>query len=160
MEVTDMSKTLVAYFSASGTTKSKAEQVASAIDADLFEIAPVKRYTREDLDWTNKRSRSTVEAQDASSRPAVENKISNPDQYDKVVIGFPIWWYTAPRIIETFLDENDLTGKKIYVFATSGGSGVDKCVNDLSKLYPSLDFESGKLLNGSFDESAVKNWLA
>lgn len=155
-----MSKTLVAYFSASGNTKNKAEQLAAAVGADLFEIAPVKRYTREDLDWTNKRSRSTVESQDASSRPAVARKIETPDQYDKVAIGFPIWWYTAPRIIETFLDENDLSGKKIYVFATSGGSGVDKCVRDLQKLYPDLDFESGKLLNGSFDAAEVKEWLA
>lgn len=154
-----MSNTLVAYFSASGTTARKAKQVASAVGADLFEIAPVKRYTREDLDWTNKRSRSTVEAKDPSSRPAIEKKIESPDQYEKVVIGFPIWWYTAPRIIETFLDENDLTGKKIYVFATSGGSGVDKCVRDLKKLYPALDFEGGKLLNGAVDENALKNWL-
>ncbi len=155
-----MSKTLVAYFSAGGNTKAKAEELASAVGADLFEIAPVKRYTKEDLDWTNKRSRSTVEAQDASSRPAIEKKIESPEQYDKVAVGFPVWWYTAPRIIETFLDENDLSGKKIYVFATSGGSGVDKCVNDLKKLYPNLDFESGKLLNGSIDKEDVRNWLA
>lgn len=155
-----MSQTLVAYFSASGTTANKAKQVASAAGADLFEIAPVKRYTREDLDWTNKRSRSTVEANDPSARPEIAKKIDHPDQYDKVVIGFPIWWYTAPRIIETFLDENDLTGKKIYVFATSGGSSVDKCVRDLKKLYPALDFESGKLLNGSVDAASIKEWLA
>lgn len=154
-----MSKTLVAYFSASGTTKAKAEQVAEAVGADLFEIAPVKRYTREDLDWTNKRSRSTVEAQDASSRPAIAQRVDNLDSYDKVVIGFPIWWYTAPRIIYTFLDENNLAGKKIYLFATSGGSSVDKGQRDLEKEYPSLHFVGNKLLNGSFDADEVKSWL-
>lgn len=155
-----MSKTVVAYFSATGTTKQKAEAVAKAAGADLFEIAPVRRYTRDDLDWTNKRSRSTLESKDPGARPAVAKKLPDPEQYDKVVIGFPVWWYTAPKIINTFLDENDLTGKKLYLFATSGGSGVEKCINDLKKAYPALNFAEGRLLNGTVDGDAVKNWLA
>lgn len=154
-----MSKTLVAYFSASGTTKAKAGQVAQALGADLFEIEPEKKYSTDDLNWMNKKSRSTVEANDPASRPAIAKKVGNADQYDTVVIGFPVWWYTAPRIINTFLEENDFSGKKIYVFVTSGGSGADKSVRDLKKSYPDLDFVSGKLLNGSVDAADIRNWV-
>lgn len=154
-----MSKTLVAYFSASGVTENRAKQLASAAGADLFEIRPVKKYTREDLDWTNKRSRSTVESQNPDARPAIAKKVENLDQYDKVAVGFPVWWYTAPRIINTFLEENDLSGKAVYIFATSGGSGADKCMKDLKKQYPAVDFRSAKLLNGAVNSESLKNWM-
>ena len=120
-----MSKILVTYFSASGVTKGVAEKIARATGGDLFEIEPVQKYTDEDLDWTNKQSRSTIEMNDKSFRPPVANKLTNPEQYDTVAIGFPVWWYTAPTIINTFIEENDLSGKNAYVFVTSGSSSVD-----------------------------------
>lgn len=142
--------TLVAYFSATGTTKHAAEVLAKDNDADLFEIAPVTPYTDEDLDWTNKQSRSTVEMKDKDSRPAVKDaKVSNLAQYTTVYIGFPIWWYTAPTIINTFIDANraGLKGKTIITFATSGGSSVKKATTDLQKAYPELTIKEGKLMN-------------
>lgn len=151
--------TLVAYFSASGTTEGRAKQVAAALDADLFEIEPKKHYSQADLDWTNSRARSTVEGRDPSARPKTARKVEDLAKYDTVVIGFPVWWYTAPRIINTFIEENDLSGKKIYVFATSGGSDVKKSFNDLKDAYSNLDFVSGKLLNGGVDADEVRDWV-
>ena len=142
-----MSK-LIAYFSASGVTGSKAEELAKATGADLYEIAPAVRYTSADLDWMNKKSRSSVEMSDKSSRPALADTDHDFSAYDEIYIGFPIWWYTAPTIINTFLETYDFTGKKIVLFATSGGSGIDRAVKDLKKQYPSLDIAGGKLLNG------------
>ena len=142
-----MSK-LIAYFSASGVTGSKAEELARAIGADLYEIAPAVRYTSADLDWMNKKSRSSVEMNDKSSRPALAETDHDFSAYDEIYIGFPIWWYTAPTIINTFLETYDFTGKKIVLFATSGGSSIDRAVKDLKKQYPSLDIAGGKLLNG------------
>lgn len=142
--------TLVAYFSATGTTKKAAERLAKENDADLFEIAPQKPYTDADLDWTNKQSRSTVEMKDKSSRPAIKNaKVENISQYNTIYIGFPIWWYTAPTIINTFIDANHdaFKGKTIITFATSGGSNVDKATKDLQKAYPELTIKEGKLMN-------------
>lgn len=142
--------TLVAYFSATGTTKHAAEVLAKDNDADLFEITPVTPYTDEDLDWTNKQSRSTVEMKDKDSRPAVKNaQVSNLAQYTTVYVGFPIWWYTAPTIINTFIDANraGLKGKTIITFATSGGSSVKKATADLQKAYPELTIKEGKLMN-------------
>ena len=118
-----MSKKLVAYFSASGVTAKLAKTLAAAIGADLFEILPEKPYSAADLDWTNKESRSTIEMNDKSFRPAVANRVENMAEYDAVYVGFPIWWYVAPTIINTFLEQHDLTGKTIVPFATSGGSG-------------------------------------
>ena len=139
---------LVAYFSASGTTKDRAEQLAKNVGANLYEIVPAMKYTSEDLNWMDKRSRSSLEMNDTSSRPALVEKETDLSGYDTVYIGFPIWWYTAPRIISSFFESNDLSGKRIVLFATSGGSGIDRAVKDLKKQYPSLNITGGKLLNG------------
>lgn len=144
-----MSKKLVAYFSASGVTAGKAEQLAEVVGADLHEIAPKVKYTDADLNWMNKQSRSTVEANDPSARPELAEPRINLDAYDTVYVGFPIWWYTAPKIINSFLEQNDLTGKKIVLFATSGGSGINKAVQDLQKAYPNLNITGGSMLNGA-----------
>lgn len=152
-------KTLIAYFSASGITKKVAEQMKEIVKGDIFEIEPVEKYTDADLDWTSKQSRSTLEMQDKSFRPPIKNKVENLQDYDKVVIGFPIWWYTAPTIINTFLEENDLSGKKIYLFCTSGGSPVDKALENLKNAYPNLEFVSGKTLNSTISEEELTNWL-
>ena len=119
-----MSNTLVAYFSVSGVTKSLAKRLASAIDSDIYEIVPQEAYTSEDLDWQNPRSRSSVEMKDKTSRPAIANKIDDMSKYDTIFVGFPIWWYVAPTIINTFLEQYDLEGKTIIPFATSGMSGM------------------------------------
>lgn len=143
-----MSKKLVAYFSASGVTARKAEQLAKVIGADLYEIAPQEKYTSADLDWTNKQARSTVEMDNPSSRPALKEAHPDVSAYDTVYIGFPIWWYTAPHIINSFLEAADLSGKTIVLFATSGGSSIDRAVKDLKKAYPKLQIKGGKLVNG------------
>lgn len=142
-------KKLVAYFSASGVTRRKSEALAELIGADLHEIAPAEAYTDADLDWTNKRSRSTMEMQDPSSRPALKEPKIDLSAYDTVYIGFPIWWGVAPHAVNTFIESNDLAGKQLVIFATSGGSGLAPAVDDLQKRYPSLQIVSGKLLNGS-----------
>lgn len=142
-------KKLVAYFSASGVTRRKSEALAKVIGADLHEIAPAESYTDADLDWTNKRSRSTVEMQDPSSRPALKEPKTDLSAYDTVYIGFPIWWGVAPHAVNTFIESNDLAGKQLVIFATSGGSGLSPAVHDLQKRYPTLQIVSGKLLNGS-----------
>ena len=154
-----MKKVLVAYFSASGTTKDIAEQLAKAANADLFEIKPVQPYTNADLDWTNKNSRSTVEMNDPSSRPAIAEKCGNMADYDTVFVGFPIWWYVAPTIIDTFLESYDFSGKTIIPFATSGGSGMGKTVDVFKKLIGNgVRVESGKMLNRA-SETEIKAWL-
>ena len=154
-----MGKTLVAYFSASGVTRKTAETVAKAANADLFEIKPEVPYTSADLDWMNKSSRSSVEMSDESSRTAIAEKVADMDQYDTVIIGFPIWWYVAPTIINTFLESYDFSGKKIALFATSGGSGFGKTV---AKLKPSVDssaqFVSEKLLN-RVSQAELNAWI-
>ena len=142
-----MSK-LAAYFSASGVTEAKAKELAKVIGADLYEIAPAVRYTDADLDWMDKKSRSSVEMNDKSSRPALAETNHDFSAYDEIYIGFPIWWYTAPTIINTFLETFDFSGKKIALFATSGGSSIDRAVRDLKKQYPGLNIINGKLLNG------------
>lgn len=151
-----MSNVLVTYFSASGTTKSIAEKIADENGYDIFEIEPVEPYSSEDLDWTNKESRSTVEMNDKKFRPPIKQSI-DVSSYDTVVIGFPVWWYTAPTIINTFIESVDLKGKTIKVFCTSGGSGVDKCVSDLANTYSDLKFSEG--LRFSFDVSGAKDWI-
>ena len=143
-----MSK-VVTYFSASGVTARKAKELAKVVGADLYEIAPAVPYTRADLDWMNKKSRSSIEMNDRSSRPALADVSFNFGPYDDIYIGFPIWWYTAPTIINTFLEAYDFTGKRIILFATSGGSDISKAVKDLSSQYPQLTISSGKLLNGA-----------
>jgi len=134
---------LVAYFSATGTTKATAEKLAKEADADLFEIEPAKPYTSADLDWTNKQSRSSVEMNDKTSRPTIKNKVENWDQYTTIYVGFPIWWYTAPTIINTFLEQYSLEGKTIIPFATSGGSSISKAQQDLKTAYPAANWKDG-----------------
>lgn len=147
-------KALVAYFSATGNTKEAAELLAKAADADLFEIQPEQPYTADDLDWTNKQSRSTVEMKNPKSRPAIKGKVQNIAQYDTVYIGFPIWWYTAPTIINTFVEQTDLKGKTIVIFATSGSSTTSKATKDLKAAYPELTWKEGGLLNSRSEEEA------
>ena len=146
-----LKKILVSYFSASGVTKNVATKIAESIQGDLFEIEPKEKYTNQDLDWTNKNSRSSIEMAVPSSRPEILHLVDNVSQYDTILIGFPVWWYTAPNIIRTFLEENDFTGKKIYLFVTSGGSSEKKCFQDLKEEYPNLSFEKAKRFTG--DES-------
>ena len=142
-----MKKTLVAYFSATGTTKAAAERLANELGADLFEIVPEKAYSAADLDWRDKSSRSTLEMKDRSSRPAIKGRCENIMEYEEVWIGFPVWWYTAPTIINTFIEGHDLSGKRVNVFATSGGSGVSGSAKDLKKAYPQYDWGESRLMN-------------
>ena len=142
-----MNKTLVAYFSATGTTKAAAQKLAKETNADLFEIAPEVPYTDADLDWRDKTSRSTLEMQDRSSRPAIAAKCDNIADYDTVWIGFPVWWYTAPTIVNTFIEAHNLGGKVLNVFATSGGSDVTDSYNDLKKAYPQYTWGEKRLMN-------------
>lgn len=154
-----MKKALVAYFSASGTTKELAENLAKAINADLFEIKPAKPYTSADLDWTNKNSRSTVEMKDPSSRPEIANKIENFGDYDTIFVGFPIWWYVAPTIINTFLESYDFSGKTVVPFATSGGSSIDEAEEVLKKCCSGeTTWKHGKRLE-NFEVDALKKWV-
>ena len=153
-----MSKILVSYFSASGTTRRVAEKVATVLGGDLFEIEPKERYTEEDLNWMNKQSRSSVEMNE-NIKPEIANKVSNLNEYDKVIIAFPVWWYKEPTIIDKFLDENDMSGKEIYVFVTSGGSSVDASYKSLQNNYSSLNFVSGKKFTGSESEEEYRNWI-
>lgn len=152
-----MSKKLVAYFSASGVTEKMAKTLAEVTGADLFEIQPAVPYTTADLDWMNKKSRSSVEMSNPDSRPEIGNKILDMGQYDTVFVGFPIWWYVAPTIINTFLESYDFTGKKIATFATSGGSGMGKTDSILKKCAPNADWKEGKRF-GSADKNALKAW--
>ena len=155
-----MAQSLVAYFSASGVTKKAAETLAKAAEADLHEIQPVVPYTDADLNWMNKKSRSSVEMADPSSRPEIANKVENMDQYDTVFVGFPIWWYVAPTIINTFLEQYDFSGKKIVLFATSGGSGFGTTVAALKgSVSASAEMKEGRLLNGRVQEAELKDWV-
>lgn len=153
-----MGNKLVAYFSASGVTKAVAERLAKAADADLFEIKPQIPYTRADLDWTNKKSRSSVEMNNPNSRPKIAEMALNMGDYDIVFIGFPIWWYVAPTIINTFVESYDFSRKTIVPFATSGGSGMGRTVEVLKPLCSALaKWENGKMLN-RISEQELKNW--
>ena len=154
-----MRKILVSYFSASGVTKRVAEKIANAINGDLFEIEPTQKYTLEDLDWTNKQSRSSIEMEDKTSRPQILNKVLNITEYDTVILGFPVWWYTAPTIINTFIEENNLEGKDIYVFVTSGGSGSEGSFKDLKNTYKNLKFISNKRFTGRENDEDYINWI-
>ena len=148
MALTSMNaKTLVAYFSASGTTKSAAQKIAREQKADIWEIEPAEPYTAADLDWRNKQSRSTLEMNDPEARPAIK-QCTNIQPYDTIYVGFPIWWNTCPRIINSWVDNNllQLEGKVLIPFATSGGSMIDQSVADLRKTYPKLNWQKGKLI--------------
>lgn len=153
-----MSKTLVAYFSAGGTTKRAAQRLAKAADADLFEIRPAVPYTSADLDWMDKRSRSTLEMKAPAARPEIAEKLPNMADYDTVFLGYPIWWYVAPRIMESFVGSYDFSGKTLIPFATSGGSGIDKTADTLQKLTPGAVWKNGRLLNGGSDKE-LENWV-
>jgi flavodoxin len=159
MEVFIMSKKmLVAYFSASGVTAKAAWKLSEAAGADLYEIKPEVPYSRADLDWTNKKSRSSVEMNDPASRPAIEGKMEDMEQYDVIFVGFPIWWYVAPTIINTFLESYDFSGKTIVPFATSGGSGLGKTNERLAPSCPGATLLKGKMLNGSLSQEELKAW--
>lgn len=150
-------KVLVAYFSATGTTRRVAADLADVMGATLYEITPEIPYTQADLDWTDKNSRSTVEMKDASSRPAIKGEVADMEEYDTVFLGYPIWWYVAPTIINTFVESHDLKGKKVICFATSGGSPVKPCVDNLRKQYPDIDWQEGRLLN-RVSKKELQNW--
>ena len=144
-----MSKVLVAYFSASGVTARAAKAAADAVGADLYEIRPAEPYTSADLNWMDRKSRSTVEMNDPACRPAIGSPVEHMEQYDTVFVGFPIWWYVEPRIVDTFLESYDFSGKTLIPFATSGGSGISKAEKSLQAHCPKADWKKGQLLNGS-----------
>lgn len=154
-----MKESIVCYFSASGTTKQIAEKLSSVINSDLFEILPVDVYTSEDLNWNNSNSRSSIEMKDSSCRVEIKNKLENMDNYKNIIIGYPIWWDLAPRIINTFIESNDLIDKNIYLFATSGGSSINGSVNNLKKQYPNINFVNAKLLTGYMSTDELSSWL-
>ena len=154
-----MPKTLVAYFSASGVTKDVAERLAKTADADLFEIEPAKPYTAADLNWNDKNSGSTLEANDPTCRPAIASKPSGLDEYNTIYLGFPIWWYVAPTIINTFLESYDLTGKTIIPFATSGGSDIGKANERLAPSCKGAKLMDGKVFKGSIGHQELAAWV-
>ena len=155
-----MKKALVAYFSASGVTAKAAKALAQAAGADLYEIKPAIPYTKADLNWTDKTSRSSVEMQDPSSRPALADQTAQIANYDVVFLGFPIWWYVAPTIINSFLESYDFAGKTIVLFATSGGSGFGKTVAGLQgSVSPETKILEGRLLNGKLSDGELKAWV-
>lgn len=151
-----MTKTLVAYFSASGTTMDVANHLARVTDSDLFAIVPANPYTSADLNWRDKQSRSTREAADPSCRPAITSRVEHIEDYDTIFLGFPIWWYVAPAIINTFLESYDLTGKTVVLFATSGGSGMGKTASVLRASAPGAKIVDGGILNNASNASLEK----
>ncbi len=153
-----MSKNLVAYFSASGVTARAAKNLAKATGADLYEILPAVPYTSADLNWNNKKSRSSLEMNDKASRPELKSHDAPIAGHDTIFLCFPIWWYTAPAIIRTFLEAYDFTGKKIVLFATSGGSGLGRTADELADSCSGADIRNGKMLNGNFSESELWEW--
>lgn len=153
-----MSKVLVAYFSPTGTTAKAAEGLAAAVGADLFEIVPETPYTRADLDWHDQSSRSSVEMSNEAARPVISSKVEDMDAYDTVFVGFPIWWYVEPRIIDTFLEAYDFSGKTIAPFATSGSSGIGDAPDRIRSLVPGARVDDGMMLNGTVGEAVLRNW--
>ena len=153
-----MAKVLVAYFSASGITRRVAQEFASMIGADLFEIVPEKPYTNADLDWQNSKSRSSVEMKDRNSRPAIASKAADMAQYDVVFVGFPIWWYREPSIIDTFMESYDFSGKMIVPFATSGGSGLGEAPRNMQALAKGANVVNGKRFSVTVSAQELKAW--
>ncbi len=153
-----MAKKLVAYFSASGVTKKVAEMISEVSEYELYEIKPKQAYTKADLNWMDKNSRSSVEMKDKKFRPEIITKDIEMSDYDEIILGFPIWWYVAPTIINTFLEAYDFSGKKITLFATSGGSGFGNTVSELKPSAPNADIVEGKLLNNA-NKQEIENWL-
>lgn len=154
-----MSKKLVAYFSASGVTKSVARNLSQTAGADLYRIQPEVPYTSADLDWMNKKSRSSIEMNDPASRPAIVAGDLEISSYDVVFLGFPVWWYVAPTIINSFLETYNFSGKTVIPFATSGSSGIENCERKLQQQYPSINWKSGKLLNGHPGQDVLDSWV-
>ncbi len=155
-----MGKTLVAYFSASGTTARVAKNLAQAAGADLYEIKPAVPYTKDDLNWMDKKSRSSVEINDKSSRPKLADKDAGIAAYDTILLGFPIWWYVAPTIVNSFLESYDFSGKKIVLFATSGGSGFGKAAAGLrASVAADTVIAEGKILNGANSVDSLQKWV-
>ena len=153
-----MGKRLVAFFSASGTTKKVAEMMASAADADMYEIMPKQPYSKADLNWMDKKSRSSVEMSDKKFRPEISDTDVLIDQYDEIILGFPIWWYVAPTIMNTFLEKYDFTGKKIVLFATSGGSGFGNTVSELKPSAPDAEIVEGKVFHRAAKQE-IEEWV-
>lgn len=153
-----MSRKLVAYFSASGVTGSVAKKLAEATGADLYEIRPAVKYTSADLDWNDSGSRSSIEMKDKSSRPEIADRNANISGHDVIFVGFPIWWYVAPTIINTFLEAYDFVGKKIVLFATSGGSGFGKAVDSLKPSVPGVSIQEGKVFRSGVSVNELKKW--
>lgn len=153
-----MSKKLVAYFSASGITRKVAEMIAEAADSDIYEITPKVAYTKADLNWMDKKSRSSVEMNDKKIRPELADNTIDISGYDEIILGFPIWWYVAPTIINTFLEAYDFAGKKIVLFATSGGSGFGNTVKELQPSAPNAQIVEGRLLNRA-SETEITDWV-
>ena len=153
-----MSKSLVAYFSASGVTKKVAERLAAATSSDIFEIVPERPYSDDDLNWRNENSRSSVEMKDRSSRPPISNKLDNMSDYYTVFIGFPIWWYREPSIIDTFLESYDFSGRTIIPFATSGGSGMGDVRENIKGLAKGANVIDGKRFSSSITEKELVDW--
>lgn len=153
-----MGKRLVAFFSASGTTKKVAEMIASAADADMYEIMPKQPYSKEDLNWMDKKSRSSVEMSDKKFRPEISDTDVLGDQYDEIILGFPIWWYVAPTIMNTFLENYNFSGKKIVLFATSGGSGFGNTVSELKTSAPGAVIIEGKVFQKA-EKREIAEWV-
>lgn len=151
-------KTLVAYFSCSGETKKVAIGISKLVNGDIYEIEPEIPYTSKDLDWQDKKSRSTIEMEDMDSRPKIKNKLDNMDEYSTIYLRFPIWWYVAPRIINTFLESYDLSNKKIVLFCTSGESSIDNSYNELKKLYD-LNLVCGERLGSYNSLEDLENFI-
>lgn len=149
---------LVAYFSASGRTAKAASALASAINSDIYEIKPAVAYAGRDLNWQDSRSRSSVEMNDPASRPELADVKAPISDYQRIFLGFPIWWYTAPRIINSFLESYDFSGKTVILFATSGGSGLDKTAKELAPSCPGAVIREGRILNGSLSKEELKRW--
>ena len=145
-----MSNILITYFSASGVTKSEAERISKIVNGDLFEIEPKEKYTKEDLDWRNKQSRSSVEMQNKSFRPEIKENNLDISNYDTILIGFPIWWGVAPTVVNTFIESKDFTGKNLIPFCTSG---------DLKKTYPNYNWKQGKRILGNETDEEIINWI-
>ena len=154
-----MNKSLVAYFSATGTTERAAKSLAKAAGADLYRITPAQPYSSRDLNWNNSSSRSSVEMGNDSARPALAQVAPDLSPYDVVFVGFPIWWYVEPRIIDTFLESTDFAGKTIVPFATSGGSGLGKAPERMASLTPGATVLPGKLLNGGPSDTTLRTWI-
>ena len=154
-----MSKKLVCYFSASGTTKKVAQKISNILESDLFEIEPSEKYTSNDLDWTNKESRSSIEMANDNSRPNIKERVTNINDYDTIIIGFPVWWYREPSIIDTFIEENSLDGKKVYIFITSGGSSVDSSLESLRNKYKNINFVAGKRFTSNVVKNEIIDWI-